>query len=117
MANEDRHRSLAPGPDTHIHDRSEIELGQYIVEAAYDQDEDHLKPRHQYYKSEKILGKLYRAVDERKIWQENVRFRPAADPQGFWMDFTESCLDRCEDLGYDISPYDYVEEASRIRLV
>lgn len=30
-------------------------------------------PPHQYYKSEKILGILYRNVDEKHIWTEDIQ--------------------------------------------
>jgi hypothetical protein len=38
-----------------------------------DEDED-TGPTHMYYRSDKILGLLYRAVDEKKIWFENIKF-------------------------------------------
>ena len=50
--------------------KSVIELDQYIVRQPYDEDED-LRPPSKYYKSDKILGRLYRAVDEREVWHEN----------------------------------------------
>jgi hypothetical protein len=28
--------------------------------------------KHKYYKSDKILGRLYRNVDEKKIWNEDI---------------------------------------------
>ena len=62
------YHSLAPGPQAHIRDRYEIELDQYVLPATNDEDEDDSEPRRKYYKSEKVLGKLYRAIDERKIW-------------------------------------------------
>ena len=65
--------SLAPGPQAHIYEKSEVELDQDVLQPTYDEDEDDSGPPRKYYKSEKILGKLYRAIDERKIWYENVR--------------------------------------------
>ncbi|KAF6834717.1 RNA-dependent RNA polymerase [Colletotrichum plurivorum] len=35
-------------------------------------DEDMAGPNHQYYKWEKILGTLYRNVDEKQIWDEDI---------------------------------------------
>ncbi|BDD58416.1 hypothetical protein MAP00_003696 [Monascus purpureus] len=51
--------------------RSEIELDRYVIHEAYDEDEHDTEPRRKYYKSDKILGKLYRAINERKIWYED----------------------------------------------
>lgn len=62
---------MAPGPQTHILDKSHIVLDDYILQTAYGEDEDS-EPRRKYYRSEKVLGQLYRAVDERKIWHGDV---------------------------------------------
>jgi len=48
----------------------QIELEEYIVE---DDDEDEDQPRHKYYASNKILGVLYRGVDEQRVWAEDIR--------------------------------------------
>ncbi|KAF4918297.1 RNA-dependent RNA polymerase 1 [Colletotrichum viniferum] len=62
---------LAPAPPAHIFDRNEIEfIGKN--ETLEEDDEDMLPP-HQYYKSEKILGILYRNVDEKHIWTEDIQ--------------------------------------------
>jgi hypothetical protein len=43
--------------------------------ASYNVDDDEDPgPTHMYYRSEKILGLLYRAIDEKKIWFENIKF-------------------------------------------
>ncbi|KAJ0349272.1 hypothetical protein COL154_013624, partial [Colletotrichum chrysophilum] len=63
--------SLAPAPPARIFNRSEIEF--LAPENPTDEDEEEALPAHQYYKSEKILGVLYRNVDERQIWNEDIR--------------------------------------------
>ncbi|KAL2286418.1 hypothetical protein FJTKL_06802 [Diaporthe vaccinii] len=88
-ANKYRPDFLAPGPESRVVDKSTIELDDYILEPAADDEEDQYnRQRHVYYKSEKLLGHLYRAIDERKIWHEDVRSKvPAAGGSSFWDDF------------------------------
>ncbi|KAE9565801.1 hypothetical protein CGMCC3_g18019 [Colletotrichum fructicola] len=62
---------LAPTPPARMFNRSEIEL--LAPENPTDEDEEEVLPAHQYYKSGKILGVLYRNVDERQIWNEDIR--------------------------------------------
>lgn len=70
-------------------DKSTIELDDYILEPAADEEEDQYnRQRYKYYKSDKVLGQLYRAIDEQKIWQEDVRSKlPAPGGSSFWDDF------------------------------
>ncbi|ATY60774.1 rna-dependent rna polymerase [Cordyceps militaris] len=61
---------LAPAPPVFLYD-----LGQISHIAEDDDDDDgndmnSAKPR--YHRSEKILGHLYRGIDENKIWSENI---------------------------------------------
>jgi hypothetical protein len=65
--------SLAPAPVANIKNRTEIEIeGPSAPLANDDDDDDSLGPVHQYYYSEKINGKLYRAIDEQKIWYQTI---------------------------------------------
>lgn len=55
------------------------DLGQidFIEERGFDDDDDDDDDgmggrRHRYHRSEKILGHLYRGVDEKKIWSEDI---------------------------------------------
>jgi len=80
---------MAPGPWVKIQDRSEIALDELVVQDEEEGGEDDAEgPRYKYYKSEKILGKLFRAVDERKIWDENIkrssRHGSGKDERSFW---------------------------------
>ncbi|KAF6787912.1 RNA-dependent RNA polymerase, partial [Colletotrichum sojae] len=62
---------LAPAPPAQLYDRLQIDfIGRDDAEA--DDDEDMAGPNHQYYRSEKILGTLYRNVDEKQIWDEDI---------------------------------------------
>ncbi|CAI4220129.1 unnamed protein product [Parascedosporium putredinis] len=56
---------LSPAPLTQVYDRGQIEFLDPSDDRA---DEEDGPPNHTYYRSEKILGKLYRNVDEKKIW-------------------------------------------------
>jgi hypothetical protein len=94
--------------------KSDIYLDQYILQTAYDEDED-LEPARKYYRSEKILGKLYRAVDERKIWFDEIHSETAPDEELFWAEFLWSICQRCSAsllIGYGR----WTDEATRIRL-
>ena len=106
--------SMAPGPLAHIYSKSEIALDQYVIQAAY--DEDDAEPSRKYYRSAKILGKLYRAIDERKIWYDDVHSQVPANEDGFWNEFLWSTHERCSRIG-PISWERWLDEARRIRLV
>ncbi|KAI3400992.1 hypothetical protein diail_697 [Diaporthe ilicicola] len=89
-ANKFRPDFLAPGPEARVVDKSTIELDDYILEPAADDEEDQYnRQRHVYYTSEKLLGHLYRAIDEQKIWREDVRSKVPATggSSSFWDDF------------------------------
>lgn len=88
---------MAPGPYTRINKNSEIEFDEFVYYPAHDEDED-TKPHYRYYKSEKILGKLYRAVDERKIWHEDVKLK--GNEGSFWDGFIEMATKRCRAVGW-----------------
>ena len=105
---------MAPGPRANIVDRSEIELDQVVVQVSYNEDEDDAGPPRKYYKSTKILGKLYRAIDERKIWNEDVRSDTTSKGGSFWDEFISSCAKQHEVFG-QIGWTHRSEEARRIR--
>ncbi|ORY56863.1 RNA dependent RNA polymerase-domain-containing protein [Pseudomassariella vexata] len=65
---------LAPAPPANIKNRTEIYFEAPIAPSSDQNDEDDdMGPQFQYYASEKILGQLYRAIDEKKIWSEHVK--------------------------------------------
>lgn len=61
----------APGPHVKIRKKEGIQFDDPVDESPWDSDdEDAGFTRSGYYESDKILGKLYRAIDERKIFEE-----------------------------------------------
>lgn len=100
--------SLAPGTVAYVHDRSEIELEKYVVDTERDVHAEALDgPAYRYYRSDKILGVLFRAVDESKIWYQDIhkevpKTTAAADGKaaGTVMErLREWARDQCAELG------------------
>jgi hypothetical protein len=56
---------MAPGPRVHIADS--IELLEEKTDVTIDEDDDDEQPEMRYYKSKKILGELYRSIDEQEF--------------------------------------------------
>ncbi|KAE8352264.1 RNA dependent RNA polymerase-domain-containing protein [Aspergillus coremiiformis] len=107
---------LAPGPQTRLYSKSKIGLEQHVSHANYDDNDysDDKEEAYRYYKSEKILGKLYRAIDEQNIWLKHVRSDTDRNDKAFWNEFIEDCTQRYKPLAL-MSREKYVEEARRIR--
>lgn len=98
-------------------DKSTIELDEYILEPVPDEDEDQFTgARYRYYESNKILGCLYRAIDEQKIWKENVRSKIRPLGASFWDEFILKIRPRYEALTMETGAWtDYLETAREIR--
>ncbi|KAK1761553.1 RNA dependent RNA polymerase-domain-containing protein [Echria macrotheca] len=98
---------LAPGAWIRVHDKAEIELEDaYIRNGGND---DASGPSHRFYKSNKVLGKLYRAIDELKIWNENLKSHVAPNGPGFW----EKILNQLDDGSFNW--HSRKEDAQRLR--
>ncbi|KAK3988970.1 RNA dependent RNA polymerase-domain-containing protein [Cladorrhinum sp. PSN332] len=105
---------LSRGPDITIHDRSEISLDDYTAEEDDDDDAER-GPKFKYYKSDKIIGQLFRAVDERKIWHESIRSTVPRGGSSFWWDFINTIThDRIFALG-EVNWRRRINEAKMIR--
>ncbi|KAL2823196.1 RNA dependent RNA polymerase-domain-containing protein [Aspergillus cavernicola] len=105
---------LAPGPQAYVHDKQVIKLEPYYIRPNPNDDEDS-GPVHSYYRSEKILGKLYRAIDEHKIWSEEIRTTTQPNPTAFWKKLIGSLTARCITLGAPITWQHHVETARQLR--
>lgn len=49
-----------------------------------DDDDDMGRAKQKFHRSEKILGQLYRGVDESKIWDENIHLPIKSDSHSMW---------------------------------
>ena len=66
----------APGPHVIVEEREGICFEERVDPGDVVEDEDDDFTKYRYYRSEKVLGKLYRAIDERKIF-EGIKNRSA----------------------------------------
>lgn len=109
--------SLAPGPECRIVDKAVIELNDYIIEPHPDEDEDQFAgARYEYYASDKILGHLYRAIDERKIWKDDVQSKVKPVGPSFWDEFILGVRPRYETITGSANGWtEYMETAREIQ--
>ncbi|RYP16074.1 hypothetical protein DL765_005332 [Monosporascus sp. GIB2] len=61
---------LAPAPPAELKDRNEIIFDAPVIPAIDGDEDDNMGPQHHFYRSDKILGKLYRAIDEQRICED-----------------------------------------------
>ncbi|KAH8884887.1 rna-dependent rna polymerase [Thozetella sp. PMI_491] len=89
---------FAPGPNAIILDRSEVQLEVNILQnEEYDSDDD--GPKYKYYRSEKLLGHLYRGIDETKIWYEDIKRTVPTGGPSFWDELILALRPRWAALG------------------
>ncbi|KAE8149813.1 RNA dependent RNA polymerase-domain-containing protein [Aspergillus avenaceus] len=100
---------LAPGPKTRIHNKLRISVEDRVSNAAYDDNE---RPNYAYYKSDKILGRLFRSVNEKNILFG--RGEEATDEVLFWEELIAACTERCKQYGRS-SWQQHIGEAKRMR--
>ncbi|KAF2870449.1 RNA dependent RNA polymerase-domain-containing protein [Massariosphaeria phaeospora] len=108
---------LAPAAPAHIKNRTEISFSESDDPGANPDadDADDVGPKYQYYYSEKINGKLYRAINEKKIWHENVKL-PTGPAVDIWQHFVRSANFECDQrLGRRSSRLAAEKEAWEIR--
>ena len=108
---------MAPAPPAELLDRSEISFDSPLLLVTNEDDEDdNTGPNYGYYKSDKILGKLFRAIDEKRIWRDDIR-DPAAEAAGpIWEELLDCIVEDCDYLG-DVDPQSATEEALGIQQV
>jgi hypothetical protein len=108
---------LAPGPQITIYNKSEITMDDHIAPQDKEDDEDNENgPRHRYYSSDKILGQLYRAVDEQNIWTHDIKMTMTTSGPSFWEQFLAAIGGRVCAIG-PIQWQHRSDEAHRIRHV
>ncbi|KKO98230.1 hypothetical protein THAR02_09660 [Trichoderma harzianum] len=108
---------LAPAPPTRLYDRGEID---HIGDPESDgDDEDGMGINKQiYYKSQKILGELYRGVDEEKIWVHDVQRPVVANGPSPWQQLNTHVRAALKEEGYTVSDVDYthrIDDAWKLR--
>ncbi|KAI1812706.1 RdRP-domain-containing protein [Poronia punctata] len=89
---------LAPAPPANIIDKTQVDFEPPTAPSAGEDEDDDQGPNHLFYRSDKILGKLYRAIDEKKIWTNDIQLvvNRAGD---LWKELFEYILSECENLG------------------
>lgn len=105
--------SLAPAPPANIVDRTEVVFEAPRAPTVQDEDEES-GPQYRYYKSTKILGKLYRAIDEKKIWKENIRRPDISHGPSVWDQLSHYIRNQSAKLG-DVNWQSALDDARRIR--
>ncbi|KKK14548.1 hypothetical protein AOCH_004250 [Aspergillus ochraceoroseus] len=107
---------FAPGPQAYIHNKSDVKMEPYLVQPNPNEDEDS-GPVHKYYRSEKILGKLYRSIDEHKIWKEDIRLIGESISDAPWVTLIQSLTARCRAVGAPTNWKAHRTTAEQIRAV
>ncbi|KAI1800727.1 RdRP-domain-containing protein [Daldinia bambusicola] len=104
---------MAPAPPAKIVDKTEIEFESAKAPEPDDED-DESGPGHKYYTSEKILGILHRAIDEKKIWRSDIHQIVSFTGRSVWEEVLQYINYTCDDLGH-IDWEAALDEAHRIR--
>ncbi|UNI24747.1 hypothetical protein JDV02_010472 [Purpureocillium takamizusanense] len=106
---------LAPAPPVKVYDLGEIS---HILDHADGDDdgEDGMgRIRHRFHRSEKILGRLYRDVDEKKIWNEHIHRKIAMDGPSVWDQLMGRVQAELYSYGIKTAYTQYSEQAWKIR--
>lgn len=90
-------------------------MDSYIHNDNQEDEDEEDGPRHRYYVSERVLGELYRAVDEQKIWDEDVRRVPPMGGASFWDQLIIKFKERVNSIG-QVQWHHRTDEARRLRL-
>lgn len=90
---------MAPAAPAELKDRSEISFDAPVLPSSNDDEDDNMGPQYNYYASNKILGKLYRAIDEKRIWKDEVKVPATKDGASVWDKLLLHVNDKCKELG------------------
>lgn len=88
---------LSSGPIIELTDKSTVELEREYLREDDDDEDD--RPRHGFYKSDKVLGKLYRAVDESQIWTTDIKKQFPSGDLSFWDELKVALVKRIRSIG------------------
>ncbi|KAI4593690.1 hypothetical protein KJ359_009174 [Pestalotiopsis sp. 9143b] len=109
---------MAPAAPTHLQNRTDIIFDAPTRPAAdeYNDEEEDSGPGFRYYLSDKVLGQLYRAINEQKIWNESVRIdRKQGDANEVWNSFQSYVIEQCDDRLGGVVWDSFTDEAWDIR--
>jgi hypothetical protein len=106
--------SLAPAPPANIMDRIEICFEPPIAPSSQEDEDDDNGPKHKFYKSEKVLGTLYRAIDEKRIWRDDIQLTVDRSGTSLWDEILSYIEDQCKRFG-QVKWRDALDEAWSIR--
>ena len=108
--------SLSPAPPVRLYDVGQIDHIGYDADDNDDDVEDGLgvsKPK--YHKSEKILGRLFRAIDEQKIWSENIQRRVDVTGPSVWEQLMGRIVAEMNQYGISVRLQDHLARAGEIQ--
>ncbi|KAK3396965.1 RNA dependent RNA polymerase-domain-containing protein [Sordaria brevicollis] len=88
---------LSSGPIIELTDKSTVELEREHLKEDDDDEDD--GPRHGFYKSDKVIGKLYRAVDESQIWTTDIKKQFPSGGPSFWDELKVALDKRIRSIG------------------
>ncbi|XP_044723884.1 RNA dependent RNA polymerase domain-containing protein [Hirsutella rhossiliensis] len=106
---------LSPAPPVKLYDLGQID---FIEERRMDDDDDDDGmggARHKYHKSEKILGQLYRGVDEKKIWSEDIHRTVNMNGPSVWDQLLGRMQAELDAYGIDTEYKRHSEDAWKLR--
>lgn len=96
------------------------DLGQiaHIGDSDSEGDDDELglgRTKQRFHRSEKVLGKLFRGVDEKKIWDENIKLGGPQAVSDVWDSLMSQVHTQILKTGLDIDYQRRTEEAWTIQ--
>ncbi|KAI1636235.1 rna-dependent rna polymerase [Biscogniauxia mediterranea] len=105
---------LAPAPPANIVDLTEIAFEAPVAPSMNEDEDDYTGPSYRFYRSVKALGKLYRAIDEKRIWKNDIHKTISRVGPSVWEEVIAYIDRTCERLG-SINWQKALEEAHSIR--
>lgn len=106
---------LAPAPPTNIVDKTEIRFEPPTAPSAEADEDDDTGPIHKFYKSDKILGKLYRAIDEKRIWRDDIHLIVNRSGSSLWDELFVHITSQCKENFGSVNWKRALDEAHSIR--
>lgn len=108
---------LAPAPPVKLYDLGQIA---HIEDSVQDDDDEGdgmgmgMAGR-RYHRSTRILGTLYRGVDEKKIWSEDISRTVNTRGPSVWDQFMTTMQQQIEDCGIHLDYKSYAEKGWQLR--